>query len=108
MMRAAQCFEDGSFLPGIADIREFCRIHNIELGKSVSRASSIPRVFTFLAAMDTARIKKLLDEGAFSGPTRLAPIADAIRSRSARRRSHHADFVQVVSDTTTADRSENR
>ena len=81
--RAAQCFEERSFLPSIGDIREFCRIHSVDLGKSVSRGSSIPRVFKLLATMDTDRITKLLDEGVFSGPTRLAPIADAIRNRSA-------------------------
>jgi len=109
MMRAAQRFEEGGFLPCIADIREFCRIHNIELGKSASRASSIPRVFTFLSAMDTDGVTKLLDEGAFSGPTRLAPIADAIRNRSAGRgRSHRANFARALSDATIADRSENQ
>ena len=108
MMGAAQRFEDGGFLPSIADIREFCRIHNVELGRSASRASSVPRVFTFLAAMDTAKITKLLDEGAFSGPARLAPLADAIRNRSAvRGRSHRAGFVQAVSDTPVADRLSN-
>ena len=108
MMRAAQRFEDGKLLPSIADIREFCRIHSIKLGKSSSRSSSIPRVFTFLAVMDTAGITKLLDEGEFSGPTRLAPIADAIRNRSAVRSSHRASLAQVVSETTAADGSKNR
>ena len=108
MMCAAQRFEDGGFLPNIADIREFCRINNIELGKSVSRASSIPRVFTFLAAMDSAEITKLLDEGAFSGPTRLAPIADAIRNRSGRPgRSRLSEIVQPLSATTDAERPKN-
>ena len=106
MKRAAQRFEDGGFLPSVADIREFCRINAVELGKSVSRASSIPRVFTFLATMDTVQITKLLDEGAFSGPTRLAPIADAIRSRSTRRRRGEHDLVQPVADTSIADRSQ--
>lgn len=109
MMCAAQRFEDGRFLPSIADIREFCRIHNVELGKSASRASAVPRVFTFLAAMDTAEITKLLNDGAFSGPTRLAPIADAIRERSAvRGRSHRTTLGQTVSDTTIADRPKNQ
>ena len=106
MMCAARCFENGGFLPNIADIREFCRIHNVDLGKSASRASSVPRVFTFLAAMDIAEISKLLDEGAFSGPARLAPLADAIRNRSvARGYKPPAGFAQAVSDTTVTDRS---
>ena len=107
-MRAAQRFEDGAFLHSIADIREFCRIHSVELGKSASRLSSIPRVFTFLAVMDTPEITKLLDEGEFSGPTRLAPIADAIRNRSALRDSQRASSGQVVSEATPADASKAR
>lgn len=109
MVRAAQRFEEGGFLSSIADIREFCRIHNVELGKSASRASSVPRVFTFLAAMDTAEITKLLDEGAFSGPTRLAPLADAIRNRSAvRGHDHRTGFAHTVSDTTITNNSKKR
>ena len=109
MVCAAQRFEEGSFLSSIADIREFCRIHNVELGKSASRANSVPRVFTYLAAMDTAKIAKLLDEGAFSGPTRLAPLADAIRNRSAvRGRDHRAGYAQEVSDRTMTDSSKNQ
>lgn len=109
MSRAAQRFEAGEFLPTIADIREFCRIHSVELGKSSSRLSSVPRVFTFLAAMDPAKVIQVLEEGTFSGPTRLAPIADAIRSHSASRpRTLYPDFAQPASDAMTADRTKNR
>ena len=82
MKRAAECFEEKTFIPTIADVREFCRIHGVTLGKTASRINSVPRVFTYLAAMDTARIARILDEGMFSGPTRLAPIADTIRGHS--------------------------
>ena len=85
MAQVAHRFEERRFLPSIADVREFCRIHGVKLGKSASRASSIPRLFTFLAAMDTAGVTKVLENCSFSGPARLAPIADAIRSYSASR-----------------------
>ena len=105
MMCAAQRFEDGGFLPHIADIREFCRTHNVELSKSFSRASSIPRVFTFLVAMDSAQITKMLDSGAFSGPTRLTPIADAIRNRSrGASDTNLSEIAQPLSATTDAER----
>lgn len=106
MARAAQRFEEGKFLPSIADVREFCRIHGVELGKATSRAGTIPRVFTFLATMDTAQVAKVLDDGSFSGPSRLAPIADAIRNRSANRRQ--PDFTEVSSgrsELMTSDKS---
>ena len=86
MRRAAELFEHKRFLPALSDVREFSRVHGLDLPKSASRASSIHRVFAFMASMDTDAIEKILDEGAFSGPTRLAPIADAIRGHSAARR----------------------
>ena len=100
MARVAQNFDDKDFLPSIADIREFCRIHGVELGKSNSRASAIPRVFTCLVGMDISRVTKVLDEGTFSGPTRLAPIADAIRGHSGgRHRTEGREDVTAVSDS---------
>ena len=88
--RAAELFDDKRFLPALSDIREFSRVHGLDLPKTATRASSIPRVFAFIASMDTDVIDKTLDDGAFSGPTRLAPIADAIRGHSAPRRHDHA------------------
>ena len=106
LTQAAQRFEDREFLPSIGDIREFSRIYGIELGKSVSRASSIPRIFTFLSAMDTSLVVKLLDDGAFSGPARLAPISEAIRSRSVDRcRTRYSDLAQADYDNKAASRS---
>ncbi len=85
LMRAAERFERKTFLPSIGHIREFCRVHRVPLSKTVSRANSVPRIFTYLAAMDTARITATLDRGAFAGPARLGPIADAIREHSGRK-----------------------
>ena len=109
MERAARRFEDKSFLPGVADIREFGRVYSVDLGKSVSRTSAIPRIFPFLAAMDTGQVSKMLDDGAFSGPARLGPIADAIRNRSAGRlRTRYPDSGQRMSDKVAADYAKNR
>ena len=108
LTQAAQRFESREFLPSIGDIREFCRIYGVDLGKSVSRASSIPRVFTCLSAMDTAHIAKILDDGAFSGPARLAPIADAIRSRSVERsRTRNPELALPKYGNTAANRPNN-
>ena len=92
MSRAAQRFEEKEFLPRIADIRDFCAAHGVELSQSVSRGSAIPRVFSFLSTMDTAQVSIVLDNGEFSGPTTLSPIADAIRNCSTRKhRSYHRE-----------------
>ena len=72
-------FQDKSFLPTFGDIANFCQTYNIDEPASRSRASAIPRVFKFIATMEADEIQRMLDEGMFSGPARLGPIADAIR-----------------------------
>lgn len=78
----ARRFQEKSFLPTFNDISNFCHIYSIDEPKSKSRASAVPRIFKFIASMEENDIKKVLDEGMFSGPSRLGPIADAIRRSS--------------------------
>lgn len=78
----ARRFDDKSFLPAFGDVRNFCRIYGIDAPASGARASAIPRIFKFMAAMETDDIRKILDNGTFSGPSRLGPLADAIRGRA--------------------------
>ena len=78
----ARRFDDKSFLPSIGDVRNFCQIYRIDEPASGARASAIPRIFKFMAGMETDDIRKILDNGAFSGPSRLGPLADAIRGRA--------------------------
>lgn len=79
----ARRFDEKSFMPTFSDIAHFCQVYNVDEPASKSRASAIPRVFRAIAAMDAEDIQMLLDYGAYSGPSRLGPIADAIaRSRA--------------------------
>lgn len=79
MIEFAKRFQDKAFLPAFGDIRNFCQIYGIDEPASKSRASAIPRVFRFIVAMETNKAQRILDDGMFSGPSRLGPIADAIR-----------------------------
>ena len=72
-------FQDKSFLPTFGDIANFCQTYGVAEPASRSRASAMPRVFKYIAGMEPTDIQRLLDEGLFSGPSRLGPIADAIR-----------------------------
>ena len=78
MAELAKRFEEKSFLPSFGSIREFCRIYRIVEPASKSRVSALPRIFKFIATMETSDIQRILDSGLFSGPSRLGPIADAI------------------------------
>lgn len=79
MIEIAKRFQEKSFLPAFGDIRNFCQIYGIDEPSSKSRASAIPRVFKFIVAMETNEVQRILDDGMFAGPSRLGPIADAIR-----------------------------
>ena len=89
VLTLAERFEAKSFLPSCADISNFCTIYGIAEPASKSRAAAIPRVFKHLATMDAKDVETLVTNNAFSGPTQLGPISEAIRrygraARSAR------------------------
>ena len=87
--KLAERFEKKTFLPTFGDYRNFCQIYGINEPVSKSRISAIPRIFRFIASMETKELQKILDEEMFSGPSRLAPIADEIRRRGrVRHRTH--------------------
>ena len=78
----ARRFERKEFLPNFRSVAEFCRVYQLKVPASKSRASAIPRVFKSIADMEVKEIERIRDEGMFSGPSRLGPIADAIRNFS--------------------------
>lgn len=75
----AKRFEHKTFLPTLGDYRNFCQIYGIDEPVSKSRISAIPRIFRFISSMETDELQRILDDEMFSGPSRLAPIADEIR-----------------------------
>ena len=79
IVELANRFQDKKFLPTFGDITNFCRTYGIDEPASRTRSSAIPRVFKFIASMEADEIQRIVDWGLFSGPSRLAPISDAIR-----------------------------
>ena len=80
VVEIAERFQDKSFLPTFSDVANFCMIHELKAPASKTRVSAIPRVFKFIATMDSPQIRAILDDGMYSGPSKLEPIADAIRN----------------------------
>ena len=80
VLELAEKFQAKLFLPTMGDISNFCQAYRIDEPSSKSRANAMPRVFKLIASMDAQDIQYLLDSGMFSGPSRLGPIADAIRN----------------------------
>ena len=94
VVELANRFQDKAFLPTFGDVVNFCQAYGIEEPASRSRANAIPRVFKHLASMEADEIKRIVDWGMFSGPSRLGPIADAIRRNGrAARAASRADAV---------------
>ena len=80
VIELARRFDTKSFLPSfVGDIVGFCERYGVQVPASRSRASAIPRVFKRIESLETEEIRRILDERLFSGPSRLGPIADAIR-----------------------------
>lgn len=101
MTELARRFQEKAFLPAFGDIRNFCQVYGIDEPASKSRANAIPRVFKFIVAMETNELQSILNNGMFSGPSRLGPIADAIRhyGRSAPQAPANArDFFRSSSE----------
>lgn len=96
LLNIADEFDRKAFLPTFGDIENFCTSFGIEIPKSSSRVASIPRIFKFLSYRSIQELERILESRSFSGPTRLGPIADAIRGDSRRREPSSAGSVGEV------------
>ena len=89
---AAQKYDDRSFLPTLAEVKNFYLVYGINApSPPASRAIAIPWIFNFLSKWEPKNVQALIESRAFSGPTQLAPIAAAIE-RSSHRRGILADL----------------
>ena len=79
VVELAKRFESKDFLPTFGDIANFCQTNGLETPKSRTRSSAIPRIFKLMATMDSSHTQAILDADMYSGPSKLGPIADAIR-----------------------------
>ena len=84
----ARRFEGKTFLPSFHDVLAFLQRYDVDGPASKSRANAIPRVFKLLVLLEAGEIQTIIDSGAFSGPSRLGPIADAIRRNGRAAASH--------------------
>ena len=94
VVELAKRFESKDFLPTFGDIANFCQTNELETPKSRTRVSAIPRIFKLMATMDSSRTQAILDSDMYSGPSKLGPIADAIR-RNGRAAKNTLDFDAV-------------
>lgn len=79
MLKLAKSYQEKTFLPTVSDVRNFYRFYGVEESAPRSRMNAIPRLFDFVATMSSEDILEIIKNKAFSGPSKLEPIADAIR-----------------------------
>ena len=99
LAKLAEDFQNKTFLPTIGDIRNFCEIYGINEPTSKSRIDAIPRIFKFLSNMAIEDVQNILDISMFSGPSRLAPIADAIRRNAEQRATTHSRITGAITSS---------
>ena len=72
-------FINKTFISSVGDARMFCIDHSIDHNVS-SRTSAKSRIFHYIVnEMNDTELQAIIDNESYSGPSRLAPIADAIR-----------------------------
>ena len=106
LVNLANKFENKTFLPTLGEIRNFCALHGIDESSISSRVSAIPRIFGFLAALGMEDIQRILHSDSYAGPSRLAPIADAIRRSSAQRMGADSPNLQPTRSSVEQSESE--
>ena len=87
LLQIARQFEDKVFLPKASNIRNFLEVrkeneilHGVKIENIKSRQSAIPRIFMLLSTLSGEELKRIYDNKNYFGPSRLGPLADAIRA----------------------------
>jgi hypothetical protein len=93
LIAIAAAFDEKKFLPTIGAVKEFLSMNHARPVALKDRLESFRHVLGILAGMPTADLQRILHEKRFSGPARLGPLSDAIRSagRSIRRSAPEVD-----------------
>ncbi len=83
LLAIAAKFDQRTFLPNVADIREFLAMMGVESGALKDRSDGFRRLLGPLTRLSPERLKCLASSNKYSGPAQLGPLSDAIRSAGA-------------------------
>ena len=79
ILQLAAKYDNREFLPTLGDIRYFFEVHG-EIGQpGKQRSESFRKVLRLLCALPESGLRQMIDSDAHSGPSRLAPLSDAMR-----------------------------
>ncbi|OPY73635.1 MAG: hypothetical protein A4E62_00400 [Syntrophorhabdus sp. PtaU1.Bin002] len=78
-------YDKKQFLPTSGDIRYFFEVHGEAVPPVKQRSEAFRKVLRLLSSMPESALRKMIDSGAHSGPSSLAPLSDAMRGVGERR-----------------------
>lgn len=81
----AERYDSKLFLPTAGDIRYFFEIHGETAPSIKQRSETFRRVLKVLLTMQESALRKIIEDDAHSGPSRLGPLSEAMRSVGERR-----------------------
>lgn len=85
----AERYDSKLFLPTAGDIRYFFEIHGEAAPSSKQRSEAFRRVLKVLSSMQENALRKLIEDDAHGGPSRLGPLSEAIRTVGEQRLISH-------------------
>lgn len=86
LMELAKRFDDKTFLPRAADIRNFLEMRGQSPGAVKQRTDAFRPLLRVMLRLPDEKLIRLAQERIYSGPSQLGPIADAIRDAGPSRR----------------------
>lgn len=105
----AMQYDGKQFLPTSGDIRYFFEVHGEVPPTAKQRSEAFRKVLRLLSTMSESALQKMIDADAHSGPSRLAPISEAMRGVGEQRsvnRNVAVDSSAVASEEVASKRGE--
>jgi hypothetical protein len=76
----AKRFDEKRFLPALGDIREFLSMMGADQARIKNRTDGFRKLLPRLVGLPEEKLEQLAHGANYSGPARLGPLSDAIRS----------------------------
>jgi hypothetical protein len=80
LLGIAAKFDQKEFLPRVVDIREFLAMRGEDSSGVKDRLDGFRRLLRSLSQLPSDKLEGLMSSARYSGPARLGPLSDAIRS----------------------------
>jgi len=104
LISVASQFDDKVFLPTVSDVRYFLEMHGQETHVILQRSKAFPNIFNVLLPMPYESLNTIIQGVAYSGPSELGPLSDAIKAAGAILRPNGDDKSNASVEGTNLER----